>query len=109
MNLSRATELRRLIGSAGCYPQPVIKPATPEEHAEIMAMWKRMPGSSCYYSAICCICNEFEAEHARYVEAELMSESHESLEAMSSMFDDLADGSFYKKQEESGFTIKYIN
>jgi len=109
MNLSRAIELRQLIGSAGCYPRPVIEPATPEEHAEIMAMWDRMSGSSCYFFAICRICNEFEAEHARYVEAELMSESHESLEAVSSMFDDLVDGSFYKKQEESGFTIKYIN
>lgn len=32
----------------------------------------------------------------------------EDLEAASAMFDDLVNGSFYQKQEESGFTINYI-
>ena len=111
MKLERALELRRLIGSAGFYPQPDIKPANPVEDAEIKAMWKRMPGESCYYAVICRICKDLQDEECRRREFEEID--HRDIAAAVSMYDSLRDGTFYQKQEAAaasmGFTIKYIN
>lgn len=111
MQLQRALELKRLIGSAGCYPQPDIKPATAEEDAEIMATWKRMDGSSCNYTAICRICNELQFDESRRSDFEDMD--HDDIVAAMSMYDSLLVGTFYQKQEaalkEMGFTVNYIN
>lgn len=60
MKLARAQELMTLIGSAGNMFLPKIDPASPYEDAEIKGVWKKMSGSSCYYSAICKIVEVLE-------------------------------------------------
>ncbi len=60
MTLQRALELMNWIGSSGNMFRPQIRPETPSEKAEIMAVWKRMPGNACYYSAICQIVFELQ-------------------------------------------------
>ena len=39
---------------------------------------------------------------------EIEIEDLETLEAAEEMFNQLKDGTFYKNQEESGFSIKYL-
>jgi hypothetical protein len=49
-------------------------------------------------------------DHLNMQEAEeLLLFDPESMAVASSMFDSWLAGDFYKKQEESGFAIKYIN
>ena len=109
MTLNRALELRKLIGSAGCYPRPDIAPETAEEETEIMVRWKRLPGNTCYADALNYLISDYEADHQREEEAnDIFLTNPEDISAAASMLTDLSKGIFYKKQEDSGFTIRYI-
>ena len=68
---TRANDIRRLKnwehGMCGCLNavKPDVEPVTPEEGAAIRSLWKTLPGSTCWMTALFLLCSQPEKEAVR--------------------------------------------